>query len=199
MRKAFQNITNSVICISILSIIIGIILILYPAMSLKTLGIVSSLFLIVHGIILLSLQMKLTKIYVPFESMLTAVVSIILGLVLLIHPESASILITIAIGMWMIISSINNIKVAYFFRNIKTFPSTLMIALGILDIVLGILVILNPFEASITLTLYLGTILIIYSIFNIIDMLVLKKNIKDKENYFKEKISKLIPIIDEKK
>ena len=52
---------------------------------------------------------------------------------------------------------------------------------------------LNPFEASITLTLYLGIMLIVHSIFNIVDMIILKKNVKDKENYFKEKISKLIP------
>ena len=95
--------------------------------------------------------------------------------------------------MWIIVSSVNNIKVAYFFRNVKAFPSTLMIILGILDIILGWLVILNPFEASITLTLYLGIMLIVHSIFNIVDMIILKKNVKDKENYFKEKISKLIP------
>ena len=68
-----------------------------------------------------------------------------------------------------------------------------MIILGILDIILGCLVILNPFEASIILTLYLGIMLIVHSIFNIVDMIILKKNVKDKENYFKEKISKLIP------
>lgn len=95
--------------------------------------------------------------------------------------------------MWIIVSSANNIKVAYFFRNVKAFPSTLMTILGILDIILGCLVILNPFEASIALTLYLGIILIVHSIFNIVDMIILKKNVKDKENYFKEKISKLIP------
>ena len=137
--------------------------------------------------------MRFIKIYVPFESMLTGVLSIILGIVLFINPEIASILITIAIGMWIIVSSVNNIKVAYFFRNVKAFPSTLMIILGILDIILGCLVIFNPFEASITLTLYLGIMLIVHSIFNIVDMIILKKNVKDKENYFKEKISKLIP------
>ena len=193
MKRAFQNITNSIIGVSVLSLIIGFILILYPSMSLKTLGIVSSIFLIVHGIILLSLEMRFIKIYVPFESMVTGVLSIILGIVLFINPEIASILITIAIGMWIIVSSVNNIKVAYFFRNVKAFPSTLMIILGILDIILGCLVILNPFEASITLTLYLGIMLIVHSIFNIVDMIILKKNVKDKENYFKEKISKLIP------
>ena len=191
MRKAFKNITNSIIGISILALVIGIIFILFPTVSLKTLGIVSAVFLIIHGIVLLSLEMRLTKIFVPFESMLSGVLSIILGIVLFAKPESASILVTIAIGTWIIVSSVNNIKVACFFRKIKSFPSTEMIILGILDIILGLLVILNPFEASITLTLYLGAMIIVHSVYNIINMVLLKKNVKDKENYIKEKFSLL--------
>ena len=184
MRKAFKNITNSIIGISILALVIGIIFILFPTVSLKTLGIVSAVFLIIHGIVLLSLEMRLTKIFVPFESMLSGVLSIILGIVLFAKPESASILVTIAIGTWIIVSSVNNIKVACFFRKI---------ILGILDIILGLLVILNPFEASITLTLYLGAMIIVHSVYNIINMVLLKKNVKDKENYIKEKFSLLFP------
>lgn len=196
MKKKFDKITNSIIIISCLLIILGIILILYPSISLRTLGIMSAIYLLVHGVTLLSLEMNFNKIFVPFENMLTGVLSIILGIVLFIKPENASVLITVAFGMWIIISSINNIKVAYFFRNVKEFPSVLMIVLGILDIFLGCLVILNPFESSITLTLYLGIMLIVHSVFNIIDMIILKKNVRDKENFIKERISKLFSKFD---
>ncbi|MBQ8891637.1 MAG: DUF308 domain-containing protein [Bacilli bacterium] len=193
MKKTFQNITNSIICVSALALIIGLIIIFYPSISLKTFGIIGAIYLIIHGLILISLEMRITKIFVPFESMLTGVLSIVLGIVLLSKPDSASILIAVSLGMWIIVSSINSIKVACFFRKIKDFPSTLIIILSILDIVMGYLAILNPFEASITLALYLGVMLVVHSIFNIVDMIILKKNLKDKEKFIKEKISKLIP------
>lgn len=196
MKKAFKKITNFVIGVSVLSLIIGLVFIIYPSMSLKTLGIISALYLIVHGLVMLSLELRISKIYVPYESMLLSVLSIVLGAVLLKNPKDASLLITVAFGVWIIVSSINNIKVAYFFRKLKSFPSTLLIVLGILDIILGCLVIIDPFTASISLVLYLGIVLIIHAIFNIVSMIVLNKNIKDKENYFKEKLSKLIPNLD---
>lgn len=190
MKKAFNRITNITIAMSILAIIIGLVLIFYPAMSLRTLGIVGAVYLVLNGIMMIILEARLSKIYVPFESMMTSILSIVLGIVLFVYPGSASILLTIAFGVWMIVSSINSIKLALFLKRIKDFPSILMIILSVLEIILGILVIANPFEASITLTLYLGIMLIIHSIFNIIDVIVLKKNVKGKEKAVKEILSK---------
>ena len=191
MKKAFNRITNTTIAMSILAIIIGLVLIFYPAMSLRTLGIVGAVYLVLNGIMMIILEARLSKIYVPFESMMTSILSIVLGIVLFVYPGSASILLTIAFGVWMIVSSINSIKLALFLKRIKDFPSILMIILSVLEIILGILVIVNPFEASITLTLYLGIMLIIHSIFNIIDVIVLKKNVKGKEKIIKEILSKI--------
>ena len=192
MQKALRRITNYGIVISILALIIGLVFIIFPNISIKTLGIISGIYLLTHGIVAIIIELKLPKIFIPYESMITGVLSVILGIVILSKPESAILLLTVAFGVWIIVSSINNIKTALFFSKIKEFPSTLMIILGIIDIILGILVVLNPFEASITITLYLGIMLITHAIFNIIDMIILKKNIHDKENLIKEKLSKLL-------
>lgn len=192
MQKALKRITNYGIVISILALIIGLVFIIFPNISIKTIGIISGIYLLTHGIVSIIIELKLPKIFIPYESMITGVLSVILGIVILSKPESAILLLTVAFGVWIIVSSINNIKTALFFSKIKEFPSTLMIILGIIDIILGILVVLNPFEASITITLYLGIMLITHAIFNIIEMIILKKNIHDKENLIKEKLSKLL-------
>ena len=191
MKKIFNRITNTALLTSILAIIIGLVFIVYPDMTLETLGIVGAIYLIVNGIAMIVLELKLSKVYVPFESMINGVLSIILGIVLFAYPNSASILLTIAFGIWIIVSSINNIKIALFLRKIESFPTALMILFSILEIILGVLVIVNPFEASITLTLYLGIVLIVNSVFNIVDVLILKKNIKGKEKAIKEILSKI--------
>ena len=128
--------------------------------------------------------------------MLMGVLSIALGLVIISKPESAITLVAISFGVWIIVSSINNIKCAMFFRKIKDFPFVELIVINILDIVLGLLVIFNPLEASVTLTLYLGFILFIHGGIMLIDMILLKKNVHDKEKSIKEKFEKLLPKFD---
>ena len=193
MKKAFERITNSIIGLSILGIIISLMLIVFPTISLKTIGIISAIYLMVHGIVLLMLEMKLSKIFVPFENILMGILSIILGFVLVCKPEYTSLLLALGFGIWMIISSVNNIKVALFFKNIKSFPWLYIIIIGILDIILGFLIIFNPIDATVVLTFYLGIILFAHSILNIVNMIILKKNVKDKENFIKEKLKKFIP------
>lgn len=196
MKAAFQKITGAVIGISVCAIILGLILIFYPSMSLKTLGVIGGIYLLAHGTVLLYLSFKLSKVFVPYETMFNGAFSILLGIVLLCKPDSVSVLIAIAFGMWIISSSVNNIKVAYFFREIEQFPSVLMILIGVLDIILGCLVIINPFETSISLTVFIGIILCIHSIFNIINMIILRKNVTEKEkllkNMIQERLTKIM-------
>lgn len=192
MKKKFNDITNLTIAVNCLVLILGCILVLYPDFSLKTLGIIAAIYLIAHGAILLGLEMGLSRIYVPFENIVSGVLMVALGVILLVNPGAAAVLLTMAFGVWIIMTSINNIKVASFFRKVDEFPSTMMIVIGVLDIILGFLVILNPFAGAITLTLYLGIILIVHAIFNIVDMIVLRKNVKDNVKVFKEEVNKIL-------
>ena len=193
MKKAFDKITNGMIGASALAIIIGLVLIIYTDISLQTIGIMSSIYLIIHGIFLIVLDISLGKILLPFENMITGVLSLILGIILFTHPENAIILLTASFGIWIIVTSINHIKTALFFRYINGFPYMTMIILNILKIILGFIVMLNPIEASATIAMYLGIILIAYGILNITDMIILKKNVKDKENKIKEIFHKFFP------
>lgn len=197
MKKAFDKITNGIISVSVLAIMIGLVLIIYPDISLRTVGVMSAIYLIVHGCILILLDISLGKILIPFENMIIGVLSLILGIVLFTHPDHAVILLTISFGVWIIVTSINHIKMALFLRYINGFPYMTMIILNVIEIVLGFIVMLNPMDASMTLAMYLGVILIVYAILNIIDMVIIKKNIRDKENKFKEILHKFFPKVGE--
>lgn len=51
---------------------------------------------------------------------IVSILSIILGIFLLSKHDNAVVLLTIAFGLWMMVYSINNIKIALFFRkNVK--------------------------------------------------------------------------------
>ena len=67
-------------------------------------------------------------------------------------------------------------------------PWLLLLLLGIIDIIAGMVVIFNPFEASISITVFAGIMIMVHSIITIIDMLVVKKDIKHFEKAIAEKL-----------
>ncbi len=69
MKTIVKNITNSVILLSALAVLLGIVLVAYPGMSLVALGVAVAVYLIVQGIVLVILDIKAWRLYIPFEGM----------------------------------------------------------------------------------------------------------------------------------
>ena len=177
MKKAFQNMTNSIICSSVIACIIGLIMAISPSMSVKTIGIIVAMYIIAHGIALIVLDVQASKYYVPFDGMLSGILSIVLGIILLGKPDIFTTIFTIAIGVWIVLSSINSIKMALELKNDDS-PWFLLLLLGVVDLILGMIVIFNPFAASLSITVFAGIMIIIHSIINIVDMVIIKKDAK---------------------
>ena len=58
-----------------------------------------------------------------------------------------------------------------------------MLIIGIIDLLAGLVIIINPFEASISLTIFIGIMLIVHAICNITDIFTLKMNIRKIKKY----------------
>ena len=180
MKTIVKNVTNSVIVMSVIAILLGIALIAYPGMSLVTLGIVVAAFLIVQGIALVIVDIKAWRMYIPFEGLLTGILSVILGAMLAKNPEKIADFIGIFLGLWIIVTGFSGIKTAFALRFTGA-PWVLMVLINVVDVVIGILVLFMPVLSAVTLTQYLGFVLIAHAVFSFVYMLVLKKNAKDVE------------------
>lgn len=187
MKTIFKNITNSIILLSILAVLLGIVLIVYPGMSLIALGITVAVYLIIHGITLIILDIKAWRLYIPFEGMLQGILCVILGILLARSPEYIAVYIGIFMGLWIIVSSFSGIKLAYALRRTGA-PWVLMIIMNIIDIIVGCLILYSPILSSISVTIGLGIVLIAHSVINIINMIMVKKNMRDVEKIIVEKI-----------
>ena len=177
MKEIFKRTTNSIIASAILSALVGIIMIIFPNMSIKTISMISAIYIILHGVILIVLDIKASRYYIPFDGMLPGILSIILGIILLVKPNILSTLFTIAIGVWIILSSINSLKMAIALRG-EDVPWVLLLLFGIIDLIIGIIVVFNPFTASISLMIFIGIMLIVHSIIDIVDMVIIKRDAK---------------------
>lgn len=183
MRQAFKNATNSIICSSVIACIIGLIMIIYPQIPIKTIGIVAAIYLILHGIVLIVWDFQTEKYYIPFDGMLPGILSVLIGILLISKPNILSTLFTIAIGVWIALSSINSLKMAVVLKN-EDAPWILLLLLGIVDLIIGIIVVFNPYEVSHSIVMFSGIMIIIHSVIDIIDMIIIKRDAK--------KISKII-------
>ena len=186
MKSIIKNITTSVILLSILAILLGIALIAYPGISLVALGIAVAAYLIVHGITLIVLDIRAWRLYLPFNGLLPGIVCVILGVLLAKYPGDIAFYIGIAVGLWIIVSGIDGIRFSAALKGTGA-PWVLMIIINIIDIIIGCLVIYSPILSSLSLTVGLGIVLIIHSIINIIDMIIVKKNVKEAEKLVVEK------------
>ncbi len=188
MIKKLNSFINSSICISIMFIIIGIIMVIMPKMSLEILGVILSVILIINGVILMITDIKLNNNFIPVDMLPASMLSILLGIMMLIYPNILSIIIPLMLGTWFIMTSIFKIRLTLYLSKIQNTPWLLLMLISILSIVCGFILILNPIDSSVAITLFIGIVIIVYAISDIINMIVLKRNLNKLTKYFKENI-----------
>ena len=177
MKELFKRTTISMICSSVIAFILGLIMVIYPGVSLETFGIIVGIYSIIHGLVLVALDFNANMYYMPFDGIISGILFILLGIVLIIMPGIISFALTLALGVWIILTSVSAIRMSILVR--KEDPNWILILLlGIIDLIVGILILFNPFESAISVTILAGIVLMVHSVINIVDMIIIKKNVK---------------------
>lgn len=110
--------------------------------------------------------------------LISGIFSIVCGLMLLINEDLLMILIPVFIGVWMIINGINKIQVSFEIKDLGEKSWIITFIYSILIIVLGGYFIVNPISGATTVTSFIGIILCIYAVLDIIDCIIIKVKVK---------------------
>lgn len=175
MKKTFSVAMNAFLVISVIAIILGVYLVMSPTLSVKTASVLFSIYAIVYGILLIIFDIKLIKAKIPFEGIVGGVLSILVGLSLLCKTEIIATIFSVVIGIWIASISFNKIKFALAIKK-KGSPWGFMLFISIIDFIIGLLILLDPFEATISMTVFAGIMLLVHSIINIIEIIILKSD-----------------------
>lgn len=119
--------------------------------------------------------------------LISGIFSIVCGLMLLINEDLLMILIPVFIGVWMIINGINKIQVSFEIKDLGEKSWIITFIYSILIIVLGGYFIVNPISGATTVTSFIGIILCIYAVLDIIDCIIIKVKVKS----FKKDLDKI--------
>ena len=119
--------------------------------------------------------------------LISGIFSIVCGLILLINEDLLMILIPVFIGVWMIINGINKIQVSFEIKDLGEKSWIITFIYSILIMVLGGYFIVNPISGATTVTSFIGIILCIYAVLDIIDCVIIKVKVKS----FKKELDKI--------
>ena len=190
MKENLKKYTLCLILMCVIAIIIGVFMMMYPDISLATLGVLVAVFMIVVGALLIYIDIKAWNYSVPFDGLLQGILRIVLGILLLKNPDTMAVYIGIVLGIWMIMSSFGGIKLAYKLRYTGA-PWILLIILNILNVLLGVCVLYTPALSSMALTTAVGMVIVAHAIINIIYVFMIRKNLKEVEQAAKTQLEQL--------
>lgn len=183
MLKKLNNFIVSSIVVSVLFILIGLGMIVFPEISLDVIAYTLATIFVVLGVYLFILDNKAAYL---LDTMLIGVLLIIMGILLFIYPKSFSLLIPIVLGIWIITDSLFKIRISVSLREYEDVPWVLSLILAIISLVCGIMFIVNPLASSTVITAAFGSLIIIYAISDIVDMIMFKRYISKIVKIFKD-------------
>ena len=163
---------------SVVLLVVGFFLVLRPASTLSLISYVLGGILVIIGTTSLVNYYKDKKSVSTFE-LIYGAISLIAGLVLILNPKALASLIPFVLGVWIVISSLKKLKYIWDINDSKNKSWTTSLVITIIMLVLGIILIFNPFEGAVAITRMIGVFVIIYAILDITQSSIIKKNVKE--------------------
>lgn len=167
---------------SALMLIVALFLIFKPAESLSLITILFGLIIMIDGVIHIINYFKIdpTQKLMSFE-LIEGLIEVFAGAVITVCADALIEFLPIIFAIWIILKSLITFQMSL---NIKTVPNSswgLMLMIAIIGILIGFVVIFNPFEATMAVTTLVGLALLVVEILNIIDACTILYHLKEEK------------------
>ena len=181
-KNSIENVYNRMIIYSlitaILSILVGLVLIFLSAVSNKVVGIIIGVVILIFGINAVYKYFHRDGAKIYSLNIVFGVLYSILGVVIILYPYSVMEFVTVCLGLFIIINGATKVNYGLWLKRGSEDSWLVTLVTGIFLVVLGIMVVFNPFSAF-TLTQLSGAFLIIVGILNVSDTILFKKRAKE--------------------
>ena len=142
--------------------LLGLVLILWPETSAITVCWLLGALCLALGVCQIARYCRLGALGVLFRFDLGGgILGVLAGLLLLLHPAGALMVLPVIGGFYILVEGVFTLQAAVELRRFGLPRWGLTLGLGILDLLLGFLLILDPFEGAAALMVYLGISLLI--------------------------------------
>ncbi len=181
-KKSIEHVYNKMVIFSIISaiitIIVGIVLLFLPNLSNKVVGIITGVIFIIFGMTTAYKYLKRDGAKIYSLNLVFAILYLILGLVIIIFPFSVIEFVTVCLGLFLVVNGATEINYGLWLKRGGSKAWLVTLVAGILLVILGIMIVFNPFTAF-ALTQITGAFLIISGIINLSDAITFKTKAKE--------------------
>lgn len=179
-----KKLKNAFIGMSVLYILLGITLIVWPEMSALTLCKLFGAIILILGIMeIISFFRNEAFLSYGYLNQAQGILYIVLGILMLISPRAVISALPLMLGFVIIIDSSLRFQLALNLQRLSYSKWWLYLCFALVTAILGVLLLFNPFEGSIVLTIYIGVSLVVNGAINLWGIIYVKKII----NLFKGK------------
>lgn len=183
IKKGMNSIFNTSVITSVIILVLGIFLFIEPDLIINMISIILGGIILVPSIISLIDYLKNKN----QASLISGVVTGLISLILVINTKLVAGILPFILGIYFIISGITRLQYALQLRKEKI-DYTMSLVFSLLIIVCGILFIINPFGGALVITKVMGIFMIIYSLLDLANTIVIKKEMNEAEKAMKNAI-----------
>ena len=176
MEKFLKKAGWTSVITSLISALIGLVMIFYPATTMQVMSTVLGIFFIIVGVIKV-INYFVSKGNSTFftNDIAWGLIAIIIGLVTIVYSSTIESIFRIMIGIWIIYSGFTRFSLSFKLKGVNDKIWALVLTLAILMVIGGLYVTFYPGALIVTL----GVIILIYAIMDLIESFIFMRNMKD--------------------
>lgn len=156
---------------SIILLILGIILLFVPGKILTTVIIIIGALIIASGVLSIFNAIKNGK--TSFEVVYGILIGI-LGIVFITNPQVIGGIIPLILGIWFIIKSAFKLQYVFLLKKDNTTYWIKPLIVNLLTLILGVVLVFNPFKGAETLIRIIAVFILAYAILDIIETTMMR-------------------------
>lgn len=161
MGSLLKRMKTNIVISAVLCILLGVVLVVWPDLSMKIVCIAVGALLLIGGGVRLAVYFntKDGSIYAQLNLIMGIVLAVV-GIWILIKPDKVLAIIPIIVGIVIVLHGLNNLQQAFSLYKEKYDKWWIALILGILTVGFGVLLICKPFAALDTVVILIGSFLI---------------------------------------
>ena len=168
MFKFFQKSKIAYVIMSVLLFAVGMCLMIWPALITKVICYVIGSIALIAGIIeLVIFFARDISVRTVSYSLIIGFLLSIFGLILLLKPDNSAVFFSMLFGVFIIIDSVLKLQTSFELRNLGVLRWWVNLLLALASAVLGVLLVINPFETTNILFVFMGISLVVDALENI--------------------------------
>ena len=176
----FNKIMNVSLLLVIMDIIVGFIFIRYAELSSKLMIVILGCYILIHGLfdLIRYFYDGLGNRIFHFD-LVNGIFDSLVGLVAILFPTKTLTVVGVFFGIWLIYNGLSKLFYTYKFMKFNEEIYPLVGFISILMIIMGIVVLINPFSSFMLITKLIGIFTVCYGLFEAMYISLFKKRAKN--------------------